>query len=145
MHCMLSFTYSSFALYYNMCIPCLLPALPTTPPLTLTTQSPGNTGSSAGGRTTNLGAIAGGVIVVISALIAVAMAVVFFIFWFVFIQIIASTKNTIIISCFVYIGGGVRQYKQAAVPSAKKHPPITVAYSKRFKQDDIGLKDLAKQ
>ena len=28
-------------------------------------------------------------------------------------------------------------YKQAAAPSAKKHPPIPVAYSKRFKQEDI--------
>ena len=130
MHCMLSFTYSSFALYY-MCILCLLPALPTTPPLTLTTQSPGNTGSSAGGRTTNLGAIAGGVIVVILALVAVAMAVVFFIFWFVFIHIIASTKNTIIISRFVYIGGGVRQCltkrQLYLVPKSTLRSPLLIA------------------
>ena len=81
-----------------------------TPPLTLTTQSVGNTDSGAGGRSTNLGAIAGGVIVVIVALVAVAVAVVFFIFWFVYIHIIASTKNIIIISCFVYTGGGIQQY-----------------------------------
>ena len=28
-------------------------------------------------------------------------------------------------------------YKQAAAPSAKKRPPVPVAYSKQFKQDDI--------
>ena len=27
-------------------------------------------------------------------------------------------------------------YKQSAVPSAKQHPPIPVAYSKRFKQGE---------
>ena len=65
-----------------MCILCLLPVLLTTP-LSLTTQSLGNAESSTSGRTTNLGAIAGSVIVVIVALVALAVAVVFFIFWFV--------------------------------------------------------------
>jgi hypothetical protein len=30
-------------------------------------------------------------------------------------------------------------YEQAAASNAKKHPPIPVAYSKRYKQDDIGF------
>ena len=76
------------------------------------------------------GSNAGGVIVFIVALVVLAVAVVFFIIWFVFNHIIAST---VIISCFVYTGGD-------AISSAKMHPPIPVAYSKRFKQN-IGLED----
>ena len=85
-----------------------LPALSTTSPLTPATQPPDNTTISDGrapatqppdnttisdGRATNgsnAGAIAGGLIVVIIALVTVAMAVVFLLLWFVLKHIIAS-------------------------------------------------------
>ena len=75
----------------SLCI-YLLPALPTTSPLTPATQPSDNTTISDGRATngSNAGAIAGGLIVVIIALVAVAMAVAFLMLWFVLKHIIAS-------------------------------------------------------
>ena len=72
--------------FVGMCVFVLVPPSTSPPAATATTQPPGNelnSDSGAGGGS-NTGAIAGSVIVVvIIALIAVAVSLIFFIFWFV--------------------------------------------------------------